>query len=185
MARAGEPLLVRQYDVANLPAASAVKAGTVALVWDADDYGDVSTGGGSVVGLAQSDGSAWEWLTVSVDSSGNINGGVNSISLTIASDEITLPSHTKPAIWNVLLDTEGGGATDNLQDINGTVVGDRIILRTTAAARDVVLKHVTGGGNLRHFMHGSGDQTLGEAYHYAEYMVRATSNGVDLVNLTN
>lgn len=84
-----------------------------------------------------------------------------------------------------MIDTESAAATDNLQDINGVVIGDMVILSTTSAARDVVLKHVTGGGNFRHFMYGAGDVTLGQTYHYAIYHCRATGAGLDLVYKVN
>ena len=62
----------------------------------------------------------------------------------------------------VVLDTFGGAATDNLDDINGAVVaGDIIILRTTVDARDVVIRD--SAGNLR--TSDGANYTLGDNKH--------------------
>lgn len=74
-------------------------------------------------------------------------------SKTIASGVITL---TETDSSRVSVDTQGGAATDDLDTINGGVVGDIIILRTTAAARDVTVK--SGTGNI--ILAGGVDFTL-------------------------
>lgn len=72
-------------------------------------------------------------LTVS-GSGGWINIGAG-VAATIASDALTITSS------NMIADTEGGAASDNLQTLTGGSAGDIVMIRTTNAARDIVLKH--------------------------------------------
>lgn len=74
----------------------------------------------------------------SVSATGTVTLGEGS-ELTISSGAVTATNaiHT--------IDTEGNAATDDLDTVSGG--GDILVLRTTSAARDVVLKH--GTGNLR------------------------------------
>jgi len=44
----------------------------------------------------------------------------------------------------MVIDTEGGAATDDLDTINGGQDGDIVIIRTTNNARDITVKHGTG-----------------------------------------
>jgi len=44
----------------------------------------------------------------------------------------------------MVIDTEGGAATDDLETINGGSDGDILILRSTNNARDITIKHGTG-----------------------------------------
>jgi hypothetical protein len=56
----------------------------------------------------------------------------------------------------MLLDTEGGASTDDLDTLNGGATGDVVYLRSSNDARDITLKHATG--NLR--LSGGADFTL-------------------------
>lgn len=58
--------------------------------------------------------------------------------LTISSGAITVSRNVHT------IDTEGGGASDDLDTINGGATGFVLFLRTTNSARDVVVKHGTG-----------------------------------------
>jgi hypothetical protein len=55
---------------------------------------------------------------------------------------------------HLVVDTEGGGATDNLDTINGGATGDILVMESAATARDVVCKDGTGNLML------AGDFTL-------------------------
>ena len=72
---------------------------------------------------------------------------------TIASGAVTCD---KRADHNIILDTEGGAASDDLDTISGARAGQIVRLRTTANARDVVVKHGTGNIELV----GAADFTL-------------------------
>ena len=65
-------------------------------------------------------------------------------SLVIASGVVTLP-HGGNGVY--ILDTEGGAATDDLDTINGGILGQQITIGQTAGAKDIVVKDNTG--NLR------------------------------------
>lgn len=78
---------------------------------------------------------------------------------TIASGAITL----RVTSGQILVDTEGAAATDDLTTINGGIAGNRISLRCANAARDVVVKHGTGLNATR--LVGAADMTLGETRH--------------------
>lgn len=65
----------------------------------------------------------------------------NSGVLTIASGVVTATGSFH------VVDTEGAAATDDLDTINGGTLGAILYLRTSASARDVVLKHLTGNIN--------------------------------------
>lgn len=71
-------------------------------------------------------------------------------SITIASGAITATSSY------VLLDTEGGAASDDLTTITDGTTGQRLLLQTASSARDVVVKH--GTGNI--YLSGGVDFTL-------------------------
>lgn len=99
----------------------------------------LTTGAFSVVSGAPDD-------SVAIDASGNVDmPKIVSIGdfteKTIASGVITITSsfHT--------VDTEGDASTDNLDTINGGILGARLILVANNAARTVVVKDATG--NLR------------------------------------
>jgi hypothetical protein len=47
---------------------------------------------------------------------------------------------------NMVIDTEGGAASDDLDTINGGKNGDILIIRSTANARNITIKHL--GGNI-------------------------------------
>lgn len=57
------------------------------------------------------------------------------------------------------IDTEGAGASDDLDTINGGAVGEFLVLQSVADARDVVVKH--GTGNI--FLASGADVTLGDS----------------------
>ena len=60
--------------------------------------------------------------------------------LTIAAGIVTLSNNSS----SYVLDTEGATATDDLDTINGGQDGQIIFIKSTANARNVVLKHATG-----------------------------------------
>ncbi len=71
-------------------------------------------------------------------------------SVTIASGAVTV---TAPMM---VIDTEAGAATDDLDTISGGATGQVLIIQSANSARDVVVKH--GTGNL--FLTGRVDFTL-------------------------
>jgi len=103
---------------------------------------------------------------------------IDNVTATISGDEITITS-TAPIV-SITVDTEGGAASDNLQDINGVIVGQIIFINTTTNARDVVIKHNTGGGNLR--TTSSGDVTLGTVNNLIMFRVRTVSSVQEVTN---
>lgn len=70
--------------------------------------------------------------------------GVSEASLTIASGVITIPNSS---VGVCIIDTEGGGATDDLDTINGGFTGQIAVLTPASSARDITVKDNTG--NLR------------------------------------
>jgi hypothetical protein len=64
----------------------------------------------------------------------------------IASGAITCPSDN--SVTYVLVDTEGGAATDDLVTINGGFEGQIVYFSTTSSSRDVTFKDGTGNLNL-------------------------------------
>ncbi len=117
---------------------------------DADNYGDIASGGGSITGLIAHDGSAWRWLGAAfVDGSGNV-GAVNAISGTIASGAIALPAHTLPATWVLTGDTQSAASTDDLDNVTGAASGDILYFRQAGPARDITVKHASGGAGEFH-----------------------------------
>jgi hypothetical protein len=64
--------------------------------------------------------------------------------ITVSSDSIT------PTQARHLLDTEGAASSDNLTTIvnTNTLDGDLLFLSTVNSSRDVVVQHLTGGGNI-------------------------------------
>lgn len=70
---------------------------------------------------------------------------------------------------DVLVDTEAGAATDDLDTINGGVVGQILTLRSVNSARDIVIKNMTGN------IHCMGaDRTLLDVYYRAGFMYNGT-----------
>lgn len=78
-------------------------------------------------------GGAWGWR--SLIGGGFVGAG---LTLTIASGVITVTSGYH------LVDTEAGGATDDIDTINGTVAGHMYVFRAANSARSVVFKDGTG-----------------------------------------
>lgn len=92
--------------------------------------------------------------------------------LTIASGVVTLTNGGA----SYTIDTEGSSASDDLDTINGGVIGEIIILQTANSSRDVVLK--SGTGNI---VNPSGiDITLGSTNDRAVLMYDG-SNWIQLV----
>ncbi len=91
-------------------------------------------------------------------------------SLTIASGVIS------PTKSNVVLDTEGAAASDDLVTINNGAAGRMITLTIANAARTVVLKHATG--NLR--IPGGADLTISST----DTKLQAIHNGTNWIVLT-
>ncbi len=57
---------------------------------------------------------------------------------------------------NMVIDTEGGAASDDLTTISAVTTGQFLILQTANSSRDIVVKH--GTGNI--FLNGRADFTL-------------------------
>lgn len=62
------------------------------------------------------------------------------------------------------IDTEASAASDDLDTINGSAAGYRLVIRASNTARTVVVKHNTG--NIQTF--GAADVTLDETYKFIE-----------------
>lgn len=81
--------------------------------------------------------------------------------LNLTTQSATIASGSVAAVGsNMTLDTEGGAASDDLDTITGGNSGDMLIIRTTADARDIVVKHSTG--NIK--LNGAADLTLASIY---------------------
>lgn len=78
--------------------------------------------------------------------------GTPAATTTISSDAITATQ------TRTRLDTESSAASDDLSTINGGVDGALLILSTSNSSRDVVVKHLGGGGNIR--LNGAVDYTI-------------------------
>lgn len=78
--------------------------------------------------------------------------GTPAATTTIASDAITAKQ------TRIRLDTESSAASDDLTTINGGVDGALLILSTNNSSRDVVVKHLGSGGNIR--LNGAVDYTI-------------------------
>lgn len=101
-------------------------------------------------------------------------------SLTIATGSVT------PTKGNLIIDTEAGAASDDLDSILATNIGERIIfVRNTNAARSVVLKHnVAGTGKLN--LIGAADVTLTDtAIHVLLEYDLATTTWNEIANVLN
>jgi hypothetical protein len=81
-------------------------------------------------------------LTVNQDIKGQGFYNLNDTSATIAGGVITAGSSF------MTVDTQGGGATDDLDTINGGTDGDILILQAADSSRTVVVKDGTGNLNL-------------------------------------
>ncbi len=84
---------------------------------------------------------------------------------TILNDEITVAGSY------MIIDTEGGAATDDLATINGGNNGDILILRSNANARNITIKHL--GGNIR--TDTQGDVTLDLSSDIVTFQFRGSS----------
>jgi hypothetical protein len=82
----------------------------------------------------------------------SVNQLTRQIARTIASGAIGVSNWTQV----VVIETEGGAATDDLDTITGGVDGQMLVLRTTSNARDVIVKHNVGNIKLV----GSADFTI-------------------------
>jgi hypothetical protein len=74
----------------------------------------------------------------------------------------------------MVIDTEGGAATDDLDTINGGSVGDILFLRGANTARQITIKHITGNIAL----HPSNDVTFFDIQDY----IALQYDGVNWVN---
>jgi hypothetical protein len=71
----------------------------------------------------------------------------------------------------MVIDTEGGAATDDLDTINGGSVGDILFLRGANTARQITIKHITGNIAL----HPSNDVTFFDTQDYIALQYDGTS----------
>ncbi len=104
--------------------------------------GDISTDFDT---RARYDGTVFRLSNVSDVGNLTVNGKFNTTatSATIASGAITYSSAY------MVLDTEGGASSDNLDTINGGVDGDEVSIRSTAGARNITIRdNGTSGGNI-------------------------------------
>lgn len=63
----------------------------------------------------------------------------------IADGAVTVPA----GFSFIKVDTEGSTETDDLTQVDGMVSGDLVFLKANNAARTIVIKHSTAGGNIR------------------------------------
>lgn len=91
----------------------------------------------SFVGVVDWSGSGIATTASEVFVASIIRGRTTVPTLTIDNGAITLPL----GVDSIIVDTEGGAATDDLTDINGGYIGRRLSLRTAVSARDVVIKN--------------------------------------------
>ena len=104
--------------------------------------GDISTDFDT---RARYDGTVFRLSNVSDVGNLTVNGKFNitPASVTIASGAITYSSAY------MVVDTEGGASSDNLDTINGGVDGDEVSIRSTTGARDITIRdNGTSGGNI-------------------------------------
>jgi hypothetical protein len=127
---ASAPFQFATYTVATVPAASA-NSGRVVILSDGFDGAPC---------LAYSNGTDWYVMA------GRIGKVASAVPVyTIASGAITVTSCT-----DVPVDTEAAAATDDLDNILGTIAGQEYVVRSVNSSRDVTLRSDgTSGGNLR------------------------------------
>lgn len=99
--------------------------------------------------------------------------------LTIASGVVTLTNNSS----SYALDTEGAAATDDLDTINGGQDGQIIYIRSTADARNVVIKHNTGNIWNPQFCNASKNVTLDLTTDFAVLRYDSTLAKWIIVNL--
>ncbi len=59
---------------------------------------------------------------------------------------------------NMVIDTEGAAASDDLESISGGTTGAPLILQSANSSHDIVVKHAAVGGNI--YLSGRADRTL-------------------------
>lgn len=91
----------------------------------------------SFVGVVDWSGSGIATSASEVFVASTIRGRTTVPTLTIDNGAITLPL----GVDNIIVDTEGGAASDDLTDINGGYLGRRLTLRSAVSARDVTVKN--------------------------------------------
>ena len=176
---------------ANVDHFAVVEAGTYLGLWFYDLSGDFD--------LAPIDGPAVKALSIGgfgeyIHAQERYSWGISDVgttptagflnfgpvrTLTIAGGEIT------PTATRIALATEGGGAIDDLRVINGGTDGDWLILSTSQASQDVVLKQrVSGTDNIR--LNGEADVTLNHSYDRISLVYReADSSWVQFTTLSD
>jgi hypothetical protein len=146
------------YNIAPLDAAAA-------RAFNPDGYGEIIYN--DPVSLA---GQRAEWNMPSNLSDVSITGFLNfgpRVLKSIVSGEIT------PTATRTSLATEGGAGTDDLRVINGGTDGDLLILSTSSASQDVVLKNrVSGTDNM--LLQGAADVTLSHSSDTVTLIYRGT-----------
>lgn len=113
---------------------------------------------GHISNNARTEGEVKTDLEAIRDVEAELPGGAVAQTLTLSSDAITPATQSSPIL---VVDTEGGGATDDLSTITQTNTRDGHILfiRSANDARDVVVKHNVGGtGKI--LLASSADYTL-------------------------
>lgn len=104
------------------------------MVVDALNYGDLSTGGGSIRALAYWNGSQWVWWL-------GLGGQGGAADVAISGGILTVPE----GVSLVTAQAETG-TTDVLSTINGLVKGQRVVLQ--ADAGDTITVDEAGNINL-------------------------------------
>ena len=107
---------------------------------------------------ARYDGTVFRLSNVSDVGNLTVNGKFNTTptNVTIASGAITYSSAY------MVVDTEGGASSDNLDTINGGVDGDEVRIRSTSSTRDITIRDNNSGGNI--LLKNNIDVLLGESY---------------------
>jgi hypothetical protein len=123
-------------------------------------------------GVASVDIDGWENQTTNIveTKQRGINNVSEAVKQTIASGVISVSSSMSS------IETEGLSATDDLDTINGTQVGDVIYLRSHNSSRDTTVKH--GTGNI--FLNGGADRVLSTT---RSSLVLINWNGTELIEM--
>jgi hypothetical protein len=127
--------------------------------------GDISTDFDT---RARYDGTVFRLSNVSDVGNLSVNGKFNTTatSVTISSGAITYSSAY------MVIDTEGGASSDNLDTINGGVDGDEVSIRPASGIRNITIRDNISGGNI--LLKKNLDVLLDESYDMVTLKYRAS-----------
>jgi len=88
------------------------------------------------------------WMSIGAGAAATIASGVAAVTRTC-----------------MILDTEGGAATDDLDSVTGGTAGDILVIRTASSNRDITVKHSAGAGGAGTFrLNSATDKVLSSAF---------------------